>query len=50
MEVQFLNERQKIILNVMYRPPHGNSSLFLQESESIIVEREAKRGLPNLHG
>ena len=40
MEVQLSNERQKIILNIIYRPPHGNFSLFLQEIESLILESE----------
>ena len=35
MEVQLLNERQKIKLNVTYRPPHGIFSLSLQEIESL---------------
>ena len=31
---------KKVILNVIYRPPHGNFSLFLQEIESLILESE----------
>ena len=40
MEVQLINERQKIILNVIHRPLHCNFSLFLQEIESLILESE----------
>ena len=31
---------KKIILNVIYKPPHGNFSLFLQEIGSLILESE----------
>ena len=44
MKVQLLNERKKIVLNVIYRPPHGNVSLFLQEIENLILESEINDG------
>ena len=31
---------KKVIPNVIYRPPHGNFSLFLQEIENFILESE----------
>ena len=34
---------KKIILNVNYRLPHGNFSLFLQEIQSLILESEPKK-------
>ena len=40
MEVQLINERKKFILNVIYRPPHGNFLLFLQEIESLTLHSE----------
>ena len=40
MEVQLLNKRNKVILNVIYRPPHSNSPIFLQEIEFLILESE----------
>ena len=40
MEVQILNERKKVILNAIYRPSHGNFSLFLQKIGSLILESE----------
>ena len=40
MEVQLSNVRKKVILNIIYRPPHGKFSLFLHEIESLILESE----------
>ena len=40
MEVQLSNEIQKINLNIIYRSPQGNFSLFLEEIESLILESE----------
>ena len=40
MEVQLSNERQEIILNIIYTPPYGNFSLFLQEIESHVLVSE----------
>ena len=40
MEVQISNDRQKIILSIIYRPPYGDFSLFLQEIGSLILESE----------
>ena len=40
IEAQFWNERKKVILNVINRPPDGDFSLFLQESESLILQSE----------
>ena len=40
MEVQLSIERKKFILNVIYRPPHCNFSLILQETESLTLESE----------
>ena len=40
MEDQLSNGRQTIILNIIYRPPHGIFSLFLQEIKSFILESE----------
>ena len=40
MEVQLSNERKKIILNITYRPPHGNFSFFFQEIGNLILESE----------
>ena len=50
MEVQFSNERKKVILNVMYRPPHGNFSLFLQEIESLFIDSEINEAVVNYLG
>ena len=40
MELQISNERYRVILNVIYRPPHGNFSLFSQEIERLTLESE----------
>ena len=31
---------KKFILNVIYKPPHGKFSFFLQEFESLVLENE----------
>ena len=36
---------KKVILNVIYRPTHGNVSLFLQKIESLTLESEKKTKL-----
>ena len=40
MEAQLKNERKKVIQNVIYRLPHGNFSLFLQEIERLNLRSE----------
>ena len=42
MDVQLSSERQKIIMNIFFRPPHGNFSFF-QKIESLFLESETKR-------
>ena len=38
--ISFIKWEKKVILNVIYRSPHGNSSLILQEIETLILEKD----------
>ena len=40
MQAQLSDGRKKLILNVIYRPPQVNFSLFFQEFEKFISDNE----------
>ena len=42
--ISIIKRGKKFILNVIYRPSHGNFSLFLQEFECLLLEFEINEG------
>ena len=40
IEIQISSERKRVSLNIIYRPPKTNFSIFLQELESLILDNE----------
>ena len=40
MEIKLSNERTSVTLNIIYKPPQSNFSIFLQEMESLILDNE----------
>ena len=40
MELKLSNERTSLSLNIIYKPPQSNFSIFLQEMESLILDNE----------
>ena len=40
MEIKLSSEKTGVTLNIIYRPPQSNSSTFLQEIQSLILDNE----------